>query len=292
MKVLISIVNYNTRDLTSNCINSILSKKWKNDVEIWLVDNASTDGSFEMIRREFPNVKLIKNSSNTGFGAGHNLVLKENEGDYYLVLNSDCKLEDNVIDEMVKFMEKNSDCGISSCKILGFDGKLQPNSGDLPFGWALFSWLFNLDFFGGKSFHRIDPLYYEKAHEVGWVSGSFMMIKDKVIKKVGLFNENYFMYFEDVEYCFRAKNKGFNIMINPEVKIKHLSGGSLDNPRFSQWLGEYRGLIRFYKEHYDLLTSLFINAVCYFSIFLRIFTFALLGKFKISLTYGKIVTSI
>ena len=290
MKVVVSVVNFNTRDLTKKCIESIL-KRWENDVKVWVVDNGSNDGSVEMIKK-FAEVKLIESPENLGFGTGHNLVFKKVSGDYFLVLNSDCKIEDKVIDKMVLFMEKNVDCGISSCKILGFDGRLQPNAGDLPFGWALFSWLFNLDFLGGKSFHRNEPQYYESSHEVDWVSGSFMMIRAEVIKKLAGFNERYFMYFEDAEFCFRAEKAGFKIMINPEVVIKHLSGGSLDYPKLRQWSGEYTGLIKFYEQSYGKLVAVSLKLFIYFAVLLRMIANILIGKFNISKTYGKVITSI
>lgn len=290
MKVVVSIINFNTRDLTKKCLESILKRKWSEEIQVWVVDNASTDDSVEMIKK-FSEVSLIENHENLGFGIGHNLVFKKVSGDYYLVLNSDCEMEDNVIDKMVEFMEKNPKCGISSCKLLGFNGELQPNAGDLPFGSALVSWLFNFDFLGGKSFHRNEPLYYENSHEVGWVSGSFMMIREEVVKLVGGFSKDYFMYFEDTEICYRAKKTGFKIMINPKVEIKHLSGGSLDNPRLRQWSGEYKGLIKFYGR-FGKMAGFSIRLFIYISVLLRIIAYTLVGKFNISKTYGEVIANI
>ena len=289
----ISIINYKTKKLTSDCLESILQKKWQISYDIWLVDNASQDGSIEYFKKKYPKINIIESKKNLGFAGGHNLVLNKAKSKYYLILNSDTKVLDQVLDEMVYFMDQHPQCGISSCKILGFDNKLQPSSGDLPIGMALFNWLFNLEVLGIKStFHRNDENYYKHAHEVGWVSGNFMMIGDEVLTRIGLFNEDYFMYFEDVELCFRIKKEGFKVMINPNSVIKHLSGGSLDHPHLRQWSGEYKGLIKFYRQQYGELLSFIIRLLVYLSTILRIIAFTLTGKFGYSITYAKIVISL
>ncbi len=290
MKVIISIVNFNTVKLTKNCLKSIFSGKNKNDLEVWVVDNASSDDSVEKFKKNFPNVKLVVNSSNVGFGAGHNIVFKKTSANYFLVLNSDCEVSEGAIDGMVSFMELHQDFGIASPKVTGFDGKLQPNAGDLPGAGALLGWLFNLESLGfQRSLHRNENAYYEEVKEVGWVSGNFMMIREEVFKKIGYFDEDYFMYFEDTDLCSRAKKAGFKIMLNPKVSIKHLSGGSLDEPSLRQWSGEYKGLYLYYHKHYGAVVALFVRLLMYLSIVLRIIAFGLTGKVKISQTYGKVI---
>lgn len=293
-KIAVSIVEYNTKDLLKNCLNSIFNYKWINDIEVLVVDNDSKDESVEMVKKQFPKVSLIENKKNVGFGAGHNLSFKKIKADYYVILNSDALLEEFVLDEMVKFMEDNPSCGVSSCKVLGFDEKLQPNGGDLPFGVSLLGWLFNLETIGIKipAFHREDEGYYRKPHSVGWVSGNFMIIRKKVLEKIGMFNESFFMYFEDVEFCYRVSKGGFSVMINPDVSIQHLSGGSLDDPKFSQWSGEMRGLIQFYQQQSGFAVAFFIRIMVYVSLILRIISFALVGKLSYSLIYGKVIINI
>src|SRR5207247_1625732 len=128
---------------------------------------------------------------NLGFGAGHNLALKKIKADYYLILNSDTLIESSTLDKMVDFM-KSEEVDLASCKVVGFDRKLQPNGGDLPLGLSLLGWLFNLETFGLKSpaFHRDDSDYYKSIHEVDWISGNFMMIKNRVFEKISFFNED------------------------------------------------------------------------------------------------------
>lgn len=292
-KLGVSIVNYKTRELTTKCLESILQRDWKFSYEIWLVDNNSNDGSVQFFKSSFPKVHLVESRKNLGFAGGHNLALKKIKSDYILILNSDTEVEGKALDEMVSFLGTHPETGIASCKILGFDGKLQPNGGDLPTGSALFNWLFNLESLGFKSsFHRNEPEYYQKEHEVGWVSGSFMMVRREVFGSIAYLSEDYFMYFEDVELCFRAKKGGFKVMINPAVYIKHLSGGSSADPKLKQWSGEFQGLLIFYQNYFGTLSALLVRILIYFSTFLRILAFALMGKFNYCLTYVKLISSL
>ncbi|MDO8638485.1 MAG: glycosyltransferase family 2 protein [Candidatus Daviesbacteria bacterium] len=291
MMITISIVSFNSSKLIRDCLNSLLKFKYQNKVQIVVVDNASSDDSVKVIKEEFPQVKLIQSKKNLGFAGGHNLVLKNLKSDFCLILNPDTKIGENVIDPMVKFMEENPQCGVASCKVLNFNGSLQPNAGDLPNFFSIFNWLFNLDTFNLPSLHRNNVSYYQKAHLVGWVSGNFMMIKREVISKIGLLNDKYFMYFEDIDYCFKATEAHFKVMINPEVLIKHLSGGSLDQPKLRQWTGEFKGLIHFYQKQ-NFLLGLTVKLLVYLAIVLRMVLFFITGKFNISLTYAKVIVSL
>lgn len=293
MKVIVSIVSFNTRQLLRQCIENLLSQKTSHQVEVWVVDNASEDGSAQMIKQDFPKVTLIENKENIGFGKAHNQVFSKAMGDFFLIVNSDTKSPKDAIEKMVDFMQKYPDCGISSCKLVGLDGKLQSNGGDLPFGLALLSWLFNLEVFGNlPNFHRIEKEYYYRAREVGWVGGTYTLISSHVLKKAGLFDEAFFMYFEDTEICFRAKRAGFKIMINPKIVVEHVSGASSKDPRFRQWSGEFKGLLIFYKKQYGNLGALLIRMLIYFSTLLRVLTFALLGKLGVAKTYSRVLLSI
>lgn len=291
MTITISVVSFNSSKLIRDCLSSLLKFKYQNKVQIVVVDNASSDDSAEVIKRQFPQVKLIQSKKNLGFAGGHNLVLKNLKSDFCLILNPDTKVSENVIDPMVKFMGQYPQCGVASCKVLNFNGSLQPNGGDLPNLVSIFSWLFNLDILNLSSLHRNEESYYQRFHPVGWVSGNFMMIRKEVISKIGPLNEEYFMYFEDIDYCFKATNAGFKVMINPEISIKHLSGGSLDQPKLRQWTGEFKGLIHFYQKQ-NFLLGLTVKLLVYLATVLRMVLFFITGKFKISLTYAKVIISL
>lgn len=292
-KVIASIVSFNSQNYLKNCLKDLLNQKTNSEIEIWIVDNNSSDNSVPMIKKDFPKIKLLESDKNHGFAGAQNLILSRAKGDYYLLVNPDTEIPEDAVAKMVTFMEENPGCGIAGSKIESFNGKINSNGGDLPTGLAALSWLFNLESFGIKSnFHRDDKDFYETPGNKGWVGGTFMMLRKEVIEKVGLLNTDYFMYVEDVEYCYRAKNEGFKIMINPGVTIKHKSGGSTENPNEFQWLNEFNNLILFYKNNFNLISAWGLKLMIYISLVLRIIAYTLLGKGGTSLTYAKIITKI
>lgn len=293
MSVAVSIVSFNTKELLRNCLTRLLGQKTKEKINIWVLDNDSKDASALMVAEKFPKVKLNKSAINLGFAKGQNRMLKEIKDDYVILLNPDTNFDENFVEKMVEFMEKNPDCSVSGSKLVDFENQLESNGGDFPFGVALFSWLFNLEFIRNlANFHQLDKNYYENPHEVDWVSGAMMMIRTDSFKKIGYFNENFFMYFEDTEFCYRVKKSNGKIMINPEVIIKHKSGSSSKDPRFSQWKGEFSGLIKFYKMHRGFLGAIYVRIVIYLAIVLRILAFFVTGKPDKSLSYMKVLVNI
>lgn len=292
-KVVVSIVSFNCREFLKNCLKDLLAQKTKAEIEIWVLDNNSIDGSVEMVKKDFPKIRLISEDKNLGFAKGQNVILKKSQGDYYLLVNPDTQIPEEAIEKMVRFIEENPECGIAGSKLTGFNGKLQPNGGDLPFGLSLLSWLFNLESIGIKSnFHRVDREYYQDGKDKGWVGGTFMMIKKEALEKIGVLNTDYFMYVEDVEYCYRAGQKGFKVMINPNLAVIHRSGGSSEDPRLFQWQNEFKNLIVFYKKNLGIAWAITLRVLIYLSLILRIIAFGILGKGGVSLTYAKIFIGI
>lgn len=292
----IIIVNYNTKDLLKNCLKSIVSKQWDYRFEIAVVDNGSVDGSIEMVKKEYPQVKLIEVGKNLGFSGGNNVALAKQGAKYYCLLNSDTEVLPNSLDSLVDFMNQTK-FSIVSCKLLNKDKTLQPNFGDLPFGFSLLSWITGLDdipYLNNilPSFHKNSANDYQGEKEVGWVSGSVMMINEEVLQKVGLFDDKLFMYGEDVEYCLRAKKAGFKIGWTDQAEIIHLGGGSSKDPAFRQWSGEFKGLIYIYQKNFGLFWALILKVVFYFFILVRMISFSLIGRVEVSKTYGKILFNI
>ncbi len=292
----IVIVNYNTKDLLRRCLNSILTKKWGRTIEIWVVDNASIDGSVKMIEKEFPKIKLIKSDKNLGFSGGNNLALQKAQARYYLLLNSDTEVTNGSLDALLDFMKKNA-FNVASCKLVNPDGSLQPNIGDLPFGIPLVTWLFGLDdipLIGNylPSFHQTRLSYYKNEREVGWVSGSVIAFRKEVPDKTGLLDDHLFMYGEDVDYCIRAKKAGFKIGWTDKASIMHIGGGSSNDPHLGQWAGEFKGLFYLYNKYYGNFASMVLKSLIYTAIVLRIFAFFALGKSDHVKTYRKVLSEI
>lgn len=296
MSTTVVILNFNTEHLLQKCLTSLFKNGESSHFNVWVVDNASVDDSISMLKKDFPEVKIIQNSTNLGFAGGNNVALSQVRTENVLLLNSDTIILDNAVDQLTNFLEREK-FGIISCKLLNPNKSLQPNAGDLPSIFPIFFWLSGLDDLPivGKllpSFHRKDKDFYSMEKEVGWVSGSVMMIKRSVIDKIGLMDDSIFMYGEDVDYCLRAKKSGFKIGWTNSAQIIHLGGGSSKDPRSRQWLGEFKGLIFLYKKHFGLLSAFILRLVIYFFTFLRVVAFLLIGKVNVSRTYAKILFSI
>lgn len=297
MDLIIVIVNYNTKNHLRRCLESITSKRWENDCHIVVVDNNSTDDSYEFIYKDFPKVDFLKNTKNLGFSKGSNIGIKSGKAGYYLLLNSDTKLNEGFIDNLLKIAKQNN-WGICTGKILNSDGSLQPNAGYLPTAVSLFLWLSGIDDFfslfgvGLPSFHIRDANFFSGDKDVGWVSGAAMLIKKKVFEQIGYFDEEIFMYGEDVDFCLRAKKAGFKIGWTDKTTLFHIGGASSADPKFNQWAGEFKGILYLVNKHYGLFFAFCLKFLLYLFITIRIIAFFLIGRFNISKTYGKIISGI
>lgn len=287
MTLAVVIVNFNTSKLLQECLKSIFTSRQRVDFEVLVVDNGSSDDSVSLVKRKFPQVRVIEAKENLGFSKGNNLGIKALNADYYLLLNSDTLVEQSVFDELITFAKENF-LDIASCKLLNPDRSFQANGGKFPFGLPLWSWLSGLDFLHPSipSFHQGNPAYYR---DIDWVGGTAMLIGKKLIDQIGLLDENIFMYAEDVEYCLRAKKKGFKIGWTPTASIVHLGGGSLKNPSLSQRLGELKGLLYIYRKFKGSLSELILKTLIYFFVLLRVIVYLILGRIKEAKVYAQII---
>jgi len=228
----IIVLNYNTKELLGDCLKSI--KKAKTDgfsIETIVVDNASTDGSAEMVKKEFPNIKLIESRKNIGFAAGNNLGIPQTKGRYVLFLNPDTKVFPDTLKVMVEFMDKNSRVGAATCRIELPSGKLDDACHrGFPTPWnafAHFSGLAKL-FPKSKLFagYSLGYLPKNKIHQIDSGCGAFLMVRRKAGEGIGWWDENYFWYGEDLDFCYRLKEKGWKIFFVPKVKIIHYKGAA------------------------------------------------------------------
>lgn len=291
--VAVSVINYNSEENLRKLLKKIFAQSYK--VDIWLVDNDSPDKGGKRLKKGFPKINLIESKENDGFAKGHNLALRKIKTDYTLIINPDVEVPEGAIGEMANFMEKHPSCGVSSCRIVDYDNKLQSNGGDLPFGGPLLVWSFNLEMFPAVekllgNFHRTQKEYYKQTRVVGWVGGTFMFIRNEILEKTGYLPEKYFMYFEDVHFCYRVQKEGFKVMLNPEVTIRHQGGASSKDPRLAQFKGEWVGLEKFYHQQIGILGLLLIKLLAYVSIFVRVIAFGLIGKLNISKVYWKVLS--
>ncbi len=275
-KLTISIVNYNGGDYLIECLNSLYKVREELEFDVHIVDNGSTDGSIGEAQKKFPQFNYIENQENLGFGKAHNLVLKKAKTPYVLILNPDSEVPPGTLSYMLDFMEKNPDVGASSSRVEKSDGTLDIASHrGFPTPWASFLYFFL----------KNDRLYHltnrdmTKTHEVDAVVGAFMLMRKSVLETVGYFDEDYFLYGEDIDLCFRIKQKGFKIMYVPQVKILHVKGVSSGIKKHSQEksgatqetrslaLGHfYKTMGIFYKKHYSKTYPFFFNWLVYLGI--------------------------
>lgn len=229
----IIIISYNTKTLLGECLETLFQPQ-KVNLEIIVVDNASSDGSVNLVEEKFKKVKIIKNKANLGFAKATNMGIKIAKGKYVLLLNSDTRTNSLALKMLVDFANKNPEIGIVGARLLNRDGSIQPSVFRLPTikGAVKEFWLKKQGSFG-KYFPEGDiPV------EVEAVVGAAMLIPKKVIDKIGLLNERYFMYFEDLDYCRRVRRAGFKVYYLPKAEVIHYHGASGKelSHKTNQWL--------------------------------------------------------
>jgi GT2 family glycosyltransferase len=213
------IVNYNTRDLLRACLASVFGSSGDVTLEVLVVDNKSDDGSPDSVRREFPRALLIANQENAGFSKACNQGISASRGRYILLLNSDTEVFPDTFSNLKRFLDKQpSDqaIGVIGCKILNSDGSLQYSVGRFPSLFATAA-----DICRPPHERKFILHGYDDAHEVDWVTGAFFLIDRQVIRDIGLLDENFFMYYEEVDWCLRAKKSGWKVVYCPYAAITH-----------------------------------------------------------------------
>ena len=231
MRLSVVFLNYNTRDLTRQALSSVLAAAEGLEAEIFVVDNASADGSTDMVAEEFPQVKLICNEANVGFAAGNNVALRQVTGEYVLLINTDTIVRRDALHTMVEFLDEHPEAGACGCKILDPDGTLQLDSRrGFPTPLAAFCKMSGLSRFFPKhpliAHYHMTYLDPEQTAEVEVLSGSCMMVRKAAMDEVGLLDEDYFMYGEDIDWCYRFHQAGWKIYYVPTTSIIHFRGES------------------------------------------------------------------
>ncbi len=266
IKLSVVILNYNTRELLEQCLASLPDRP---DYEIIVVDNASTDDSVKMVGSLFPRVKIVRSKLNCGFTRGNNLARNFSRGEYVLFLNSDTKVFPKTLPCMVAFMDDDTAIGISTCRVDLADGRFYYASHrGFPSPWnslCYFSGLSRL-FPRSKLFSGYTATYLplNTVHEIDACSGTFLLIRRRILNLIGWFDEDYYSYGEDIEMCYRVKQLGYKVMFNPEVRIVHYWGASSGLKKVSREVSKasrevkklwhnarYEAMGIFYRKHYQ-----------------------------------------
>lgn len=229
-KISIVIVSWNVRELLKKCLKSIYDNAGKTSIEVIVIDNASTDASADMVEAEFPQVISIENKKNVGFAVANNQGILRSRGEYVLALNPDTKLMPETLQHMIKFMDRKKNVGIAGCKHRNPDFTLQPSVRAFP-TWSAMFFLFTKM---AKMFPVSPPMWhyfrkdldYKLTQPVDQVAGSFFMMRREMLNEIGLFDENFFIWFEEVDMCKRAKNNSWQVWYYADTDIIHYGGQS------------------------------------------------------------------
>lgn len=285
MDLSIIIVNYNVKEFLQNLLHSLQKAVQNISHEIIVVDNASDDGSIEFIREKFSYVQLISNKTNLGFSKANNEGLKIAKGKYLLLINPDTIVSEDTISKMIQFFNNHDDAGLAGCKILNPDGSLQlACRRSFPGPWTSFCKVTGLStlFPKSKLFARYNLTYLDEneTYEVDAISGSFMMMKKEVYEKVGGFDEQFFMYGEDLDLCYRIQQNGYKVYYYPGTQIIHYKGESTKRSSLDETKIFYDAMHLFVKKHFS--SFFIVESILRSAIGFRKF-FAFLGRRKLAI---------
>jgi GT2 family glycosyltransferase len=251
--VTIIIVSWNTREILRDCLRSVYENAGALDFETIVVDNASADGSAQMVARDFPQVQLVINADNRGFAAANNQGMTLARGRYVLLLNSDTVVLDRALEKTVAFAEAHPEAAVVGCRVLNPDRTWQrtcsrfPSALNLLLSSTYLYKLFPKSRFWGREF----MLYWDRSdvREVDVVSGSFMLVRREAIERVGMMDEAFFMYAEETDWCYRFHQAGYKALFTPAGSIVHLGGASSRQAASKMRLQLSASILYFLKKH-------------------------------------------
>jgi GT2 family glycosyltransferase len=251
--VSIIVVSWNTKDILRDCLKSINEQTKIITYEVIVIDNASTDGSVETVKKEFPQVILIENTKNRGFAAANNQGIAIAKGRYLLLLNSDTIILDNTVSKTVAFADAHKEAAVVGCRVLNSDRSLQPTCFMFPSVLNMFlssTYLYKCfsrsRFFGRE---RMSWWNREDEREVEVVTGCFMLVRREAIKQVGVMDDQFFMYSEETDWCYRFKKAGWKVMFTPCAEIIHIGGQSSKKIAAEMGLQLWGSILQFINKH-------------------------------------------
>lgn len=267
----IVIVNWNVKQLLEDCLNSIFRTLDNLDFEVIVVDNNSSDGSAEMIKGKFPSVILIENKENLGFGAANNQGIRISKGEYVLILNPDTIIFPNALKSLIAFLDQNPKIGAVCPKILNSDNTVQLSCiRKLP---TLLSEFFELTYLNRRfpknriiGDHYMSYCDYNLEREVELLSGCCIMIRKIALEKIGLFDENFFIYGEDMDLCHRIKKAGWKLWYLPPAQIMHFGGESTKQVSDKRIFYSQEAKYAFFKKHFGTGKAFLYCLVAFFAV--------------------------
>lgn len=274
MDLSIIVLNYKTRELTLACLQSVFSSATSYIYEVILIDNASNDGIIPTVNEQYPQVVCIANTDNVGFSKANNQGIRIAQGRYVLLLNSDTIVLPDTLDIMLRFMDENHNVGASGCKIVLPDGSLDKAcKRGFPTPSASFYYAFGFSkLFPNKprfNQYQLGYLSPDEAYPIDSLVGAFMLIRREAIEQVGMLDEEFFMYGEDIDWCYRIKEAGWVNYYYPRTHIVHHKGASSRRKPFKIIYEFHRAMILFHNKHYRKKYSWLTNTTVYAGVSLK-----------------------
>ena len=279
-RLTVSIVNFNAGDFLLEALGSLRAVAAEAEMDVVVVDNASTDGSAERAALAFPQVRFLLNPTNEGFGAANNRVLREAATPHVLVLNPDTRVLPGTISHLLDFMAARTDVAAATCRLEHEDGTLDVACHrGYPTPWVSFRYLFLKD---DRQYHLTDR-DMSQPHEVDAIVGAFMLLQTAALRKVGYFDEDYFLYGEDLDLCYRLTQSGYRVMYVPDVRAVHSKGissgikqrsldrsSATDERRVASVEHFHAAMRTFYRKHYQTRYPRLVNQLVYAGIALKL----------------------
>lgn len=285
MDLSIIIVSWNTKKLLKDCLESVYENTKKHSFEIFVVDNNSPDLSAEMVREEFPEVNLIANKENLGFAPANNQALKLAKGDNIMLLNPDTVVIDSAIDKMLDYLSLN-ECDLLTCKLLNTDGSLQKSVNNFYSFWETL--LENRFFAGLSQKFNFKKGYFKSTWdhnstiEIDWARGAVLMFKKAVMDKIGILDERYYIYGEEIDFYYRARKSGFKAVFVHNINIIHHGKSSSKQKRTQMFIQNYKSLYLFLKKNYGMTSYYFYRARVLIFMIIWILKFKVILFFKLN----------
>jgi hypothetical protein len=278
--VSVIIVNRNTGKKLYDCLKSVFEQSNNCTIEVIVVDNASSDNSQLMVKSEFPLVHLIENKQNIGFARANNIGIKNSTGRYLALINSDVVVFKDCIEKLILRMDENADVGIAGPKILNTDNSLQPSCRRFPSLWNNFCQAVGLDivfprssFFGGWS---MKYWAHDSTKSIDALSGCFWMVRRTALDDVGLLDERFFMYGEDLDWCRRFHDAGWDVCFYPDAQAVHYGGASSAMAPIRFYLEMQKADLQYWEKHHGRLKQVCYGLIIFLRHLIRIVLFAVI----------------
>jgi GT2 family glycosyltransferase len=264
--VSVIVISWNTKDLLLNCLRSINPKTCKYPLEIIVVDNCSSDGSADEVAKRFSNAMLVRNEANFGFSKANNIGIRKSRGEYLCLVNSDVQLLNGCIATLVDYMEEHTDVGMTGPAMLDVKGKLGRSCRGFPTLWNMICHAFGLDLLFPKSKLFASYILRHWAQntisDVDILGGWFLVVRREAVKRVGLLDEDFFFYAEDMDWCKRFHSNGWRVIFLPTAAAIHYGGGSTQNAAVQWYIEQQRADLRYWRKHHSALEHRIYHCIC------------------------------